>query len=168
MPLLHKVDYLELERHRRIRNNILGGAAITAITLVNIDQPKGKLTGSKVLPRERKSVDAIFSGLGRRNVRKSYRMHVESFHKLHKLLFKTDEVKKQRGAPPNGHILKSSRLSMALRWFAGGDKMDIAPHHGVGFDEVMRSVWEVVEAVNSCDELQMKFPCLGSRLFLEF
>ena len=47
---------------------------------------------------------------------------------------------------------------MALHWMAGGDKMDIAPNHGVGFDEVMKSVWAVVDAVNSCDDLKMKFP----------
>ena len=47
---------------------------------------------------------------------------------------------------------------MALRWMAGGDKMDIAPCHGVGFNEVMKSVWAVVDAVNSCEELKMKFP----------
>ena len=41
--------------------------------------------------------------------------------------------------PPNGHIVYSSGLSMALCWFAGGDKCDIAPHHGVSFDEVMKS-----------------------------
>ena len=49
-------------------------------------------------------------------------------------------------------------LSMALRLFEGGDKMDIAPHHGVAFEEVMRSVYDIVEAINKCGELKMKFP----------
>ena len=47
---------------------------------------------------------------------------------------------------------------MALRLFEGGDKMDIAPHHGVAFEEVMRSVYDIVEAINKCDELKMKSP----------
>ena len=41
---------------------------------------------------------------------------------------------------------------------AGGDKMDIAPNHGVSFGEVMKSIWIVVDAVNSCEKLQIKFP----------
>ena len=47
---------------------------------------------------------------------------------------------------------------MALRWMAGGDKYDIAPNHGVHPNEVMKSVWEVCDAVNSCDRLAIKFP----------
>ena len=118
------------------------------------------MTGSKTIKRTRKDVQENFRDLGPRNVRTSYRMHQESFWKLYGLLFGSDEVKKRKkgGPPPNGYILNSSRLSMALRWFAGGDKCDIAPYHGVGFDEVMSSVWTVVDAVNKCEELQIKFP----------
>ena len=47
---------------------------------------------------------------------------------------------------------------MALRWMVGGDKMDIAPHQECAFDEVMKSVWAVVDAVNTCDKLKMRFP----------
>ena len=47
---------------------------------------------------------------------------------------------------------------MALRWMAGGDKMDIAPHPECSFDEVMKSVWAVVDAVNTCDKLKMRCP----------
>jgi hypothetical protein len=39
---------------------------------------------------------------------------------------------------------------MALRWFAGGDPLDIMQVHGVGHDEVSTSVWDVVDAVNLC------------------
>ena len=69
-----------------------------------------------------------------------------SFWKLHKLIFGTDYIKKRKYygkdecskklrydnlCTPNGDILKSSRLSMALRWMAGDDKYDIGPNHGV-------------------------------------
>ena len=76
------------------------------------------------------------------------------------MLFGSDIIKKRKHgiSAPNGDILNSSRFSMALRWFAGGDKSDIAPYHGVGFDEVMKSVWHVVDAVNKCEKLQIKFP----------
>ena len=72
--------------------------------------------------------------------------------------FEKSEKRKHGISAPNGNILNSSRLSMALRWFAGGDKSDIAPYHGVGFDEVMKSVWHVVDAVNQCEKLKIKFP----------
>ncbi|KAG7344010.1 DDE superfamily endonuclease [Nitzschia inconspicua] len=37
---------------------------------------------------------------------------------------------------------------MALRWFAWGDKFDIAALHGVHVNEVYSSVWRVVDAIN--------------------
>ena len=47
---------------------------------------------------------------------------------------------------------------MALRWFARGEPMDIMQTHGVGYDEVYNSVWNVVDAVNLCPHLAIKFP----------
>ena len=44
--------------------------------------------------------------------------------------------KRKRGKTPNGDILPSSQLSMALRWFAGGDPINIMQTHGVDFSEV--------------------------------
>ena len=56
--------------------------------------------------------------------------------KIHKILFNTDLRK--RGSTPKGDILSSHRLNMALRWFAGGCKYDIAPYHGVSPYEVIK------------------------------
>ena len=65
-------------------------------------------------------------------------MHKESFWKLNTFLFNLNNLcKRKRGKIPNGDIDNSMRLRMALRWMTGGDKMDIAPHHGCSFDEVM-------------------------------
>jgi hypothetical protein len=47
---------------------------------------------------------------------------------------------------------------MAIRFFAGGDPLDIAEMHGVGDDEPMSSVWEVVDAIHKASELDIKFP----------
>ena len=47
---------------------------------------------------------------------------------------------------------------MALRYFAGGSAYDIALVHGVAFTEVFKSLWKVVNAVNRCKELEIKFP----------
>ena len=47
---------------------------------------------------------------------------------------------------------------MALRYFAGGSVYDIALVHGVAYTEVFKSLWKVVNAVNKCKELEIKFP----------
>ena len=71
--------------------------------------------------------------------------HIEPYMKKRK--------KRKRGKTPNGDIGPSSRLSMALRWFAGGEPIDIMQTHGVGYDEVYNSVWEIVDAINACPQL---------------
>ena len=56
----------------------------------------------------------------------------------------------------------SIRLSMAIRWFAGGSQYDICQIHGVCYHEVMNSVWIIVDLVNLCDSIKIKFPCTHS------
>ncbi|KAG7353530.1 DDE superfamily endonuclease [Nitzschia inconspicua] len=82
------------------------------------------------------------------------------FWKLHNLLkpYMGGDKKRKRGSTPNGDIPTSSRLSMALRWFAGGDPLDIFQVHGVAPEQVYISVWIVVDAINQCPTLQIKFP----------
>ena len=66
-------------------------------------------------------------------------------------------IVKSAGAP-NGFIKNISRLSMALRYFAGGDPLDISSIHGVGDGQVLLSVWLVVDAIHSCSQLDISFP----------
>jgi len=68
------------------------------------------------------------------------------------------KIKSNRRGCPNGRIPNSSRLSSALRFFAGGDPHDIAIVHGISHTEVYFSVWLVVDAVNHCPELAILFP----------
>ena len=67
------------------------------------------------------------------------------------------EIKKS-SAIPNGKILLSAKLSMALRWFAGGSSFDIALYHGVHYQETMKSVWTIVDLVNLCEKIKIQFP----------
>ena len=56
----------------------------------------------------------------------------ECIWKLHGILFESGVLGKRKiDKTVNGDILMSHRLSMALRWMAGGNKMDISPNHGV-------------------------------------
>ena len=59
---------------------------------------------------------------------------------------------------PNGPVLKEARLSMALRFFAGGDKLDIACVHGVNPEEVRKSQWYVVDAIHSTPSMDICYP----------
>ena len=55
-------------------------------------------------------------------------------------------------------IPSSTRLSCAIRYFAGGSVYDIAVAHGVSVCSVFISVWRVVDAVNSTPEFDIIFP----------
>ena len=66
-------------------------------------------------------------------------------------------ARKKNGAK-NGVIPTPTKLSAALRWFAGGSAYDIAVAHGISHTDVFRAVWRVVDAVNKCPELSFNFP----------
>ena len=119
-----------------------------------------RLTGTVNIRRERIPVTTIFINLGQRFVRRAYRMTEASFWKLFHLIkpHMPRKKKRKRGCTPNGDIDASARLSMALRWFAGGEAIDIMQTHGVSYTDVYKSVWLVVDAINSCPELQIRFP----------
>ena len=109
--------------------------------------------------RNRVSVSEIFQKLGSVGVRRAYRMHPESFWLLSRILFQGNTVKKRkRGKTPNGPIDWNMRLAMALRWFAGVDKFDIALNYDVHVTEVMNSVWDIVDRINFNEALSIKFP----------
>ena len=59
---------------------------------------------------------------------------------------------------PNGAITSSVRLACALRYFAGGSPYDLMCKYGISYVEVMRSVWTVVEAVNTLPEFHITYP----------
>jgi hypothetical protein len=139
---------------------------VTAVVLHSIktmfdnDAHAATRAGSSNIPRERVPVETI-SRLGPHMFRKCYRMTETMFWKLHgkiRIFMKSHTNKRKRGATPNGDISSSSRLSMALRWFAGGDPLDIFQVHGVGYEQVYNSVCEVVDAINQCPEIQIRFP----------
>lgn len=141
---------------------LLATCAQTAHTLVLLhNQVKsGSKLGCSIIPRQRIPVHSIFARLGHHFFRRCYRMSESLFWILHSLLQPTMKIPppRKRGKTPNGDIHSSARLSMALRWFAGGDPLDIFQVHGVHYQEVYNSLWIVVDAINSCPELQIKFP----------
>ncbi|KAG7337122.1 hypothetical protein IV203_006387 [Nitzschia inconspicua] len=123
----------------------------------------GRRLGCPTIKRTRRSMHELFQELEPDTFRRMFRMKEDSFFLvLEKLDGKLNEAlnKKKRtsGAPPNGEISNMARLSMALRWFAGGEKFDISKLHGVHVNEVYKSVWCVVDAVNSHGYFDITFP----------
>jgi DDE superfamily endonuclease len=120
------------------------------------------------IKRVRKSVNEIFAQLGPHYVRRAYRMDEASFWKLCRILrphlqgtkrkIGKNKSKPQRNGAKNGIIPSPTKVSVALRYFAGGSAYDIATTHGISHTDVFRSVWKVVDAVNKCSELSFNFP----------
>lgn len=129
-------------------------------------------------PRRRRSVYDLFDELGPTYTRRAYRMERNSFFELHRLLFpflnfqlmryrnggseeEEANIPLQRNGARNGRVPSTSRLSIAIRYFAGGSVYDIALTHGVSVMEVYKSIWMIVDAVNNCPDLQLRQHCPG-------
>jgi DDE superfamily endonuclease len=112
--------------------------------------------------RKRKYVNDIFNELGPYYVRRAYRMEPSSFWKLCQLLrpflVKLSIKKKCRNGAKNGLIPMPTKVSVALRYFAGGSPYDISVVHGISHTDVFRNVWQVVDAVNQCPGLAFRYP----------
>jgi hypothetical protein len=113
---------------------------------------------------KRRKVTDIMRELGTSYTKRAYRMSAKSFFDLHKLLLpylkckQPSDKKKWKNGSPNGLIISTVRLSIAIQYFAGGRPEDIALVHGVSHSDVFRSVWKVVDTVLQCPELAISFP----------
>jgi hypothetical protein len=131
---------------------------LTALVLILFDiwdppRPE-KQNQRSTIHRHRRTVSSIIYELGF-HARRAYRMETSLYWQLHQLLL---PLKRKRGKTPNGRITTAAHLSIALRYFAGGSLVDISVVHGVSHSEVLKCVWMVVDAVNQCESLAIKFP----------
>ena len=112
------------------------------------------------ITRKRKDIVELFAEIGPMVFRRMYRMHEPSFWTLLELILPSlPSSERKRGATPNGPITPAARLSMALRYFSGGDPLDIGPLHGVEPGQVLMSVWMVVDAINySSSFCELQYP----------
>jgi DDE superfamily endonuclease len=143
----------------------------------------GRPVGTNTRVRIRRSIESIYHEIGDELFRRAYRMTYPTFLELHRLLepeilrihkvyqeditirrkekrseTKRIDVKTWKRFVPNGSIPTSTRLAIALRYFAGGSLYDIAPLFGVGRSDALRSVWMVVEAVHRTEVFNLVFP----------
>jgi hypothetical protein len=107
--------------------------------------------------RQRRTVRSIFYELGEHNARRAYRMLPITFWKLAQIL-ENKLCNKKYSMTPNGSITHWMRVSIALRYLAGGQPMDIAMVHGVSHTIIFYCLWQVIDAINQTSELAIKFP----------
>ena len=144
---------------------------------------RGWPVGTNTRVRIRRSIESVYHKIGDELFRWAYRMTYPTFLELHRLLepeilrihkeYQEDIIirrKEKRGETkridvktwkrfvPNGSIPTSTRLAIALRYFAGGSLYDIAPLFGVGRSDALWSVWMVVEAVHRTEVFNLVFP----------
>jgi hypothetical protein len=117
-----------------------------------------------LIRHKRRTIDSIIRELGDHYFRRAYRMTKKDFFKLvailrPSLVNKNTANKQVKKRAPNGPISPETRLSIALRYFAGGKAYDIALVHGVSHSSVFeRCIWPVVEAINHCTDFDINFP----------
>jgi hypothetical protein len=85
-------------------------------------------------------------------------MTYESFRKLVDKISPFMPVGDFSQAKVNGPISIDTRVAVSLRYFAGGSPLDIAPLYGIAVNEVLRSVWRVVDAVNNYPKFRIEYP----------
>jgi hypothetical protein len=128
----------------------------------------GQIDGNRkhLIRRKRRHIEYIFYELGEYNSWRSYRMKIPVFWKLCELLKPKLEHHSEDHAIailnnkriPNGPISHSIRVSIALRYLAGGAPLDIALVHGVSHCEIFKCVWHVIDAINNEPQLNINFP----------
>jgi hypothetical protein len=108
------------------------------------------------IKRTRKSVCEIFQEFGPSHVQRAYQMDEKAFWRLVRILrpYMKGKPRKpnkkgicQRSGAKNDVIPMPTKISVALRWFAGGSAYDISIMHGISHTDVFRCVWRVVDAV---------------------
>jgi hypothetical protein len=121
------------------------------------DNPKkGRIVGSKTRFQLRVHLQNIFHEYGPHLFKRAHRMMEESFWKLLDLieneLVGGGRQKRKQGRAPNGDVHTSVRLAIAIRYFAGGDPIDLASVYKDHRSVVCVSIWLVVEAINNTKE----------------
>lgn len=116
--------------------------------------------GRPNVQRNHPTMREIFDKYTPAYIQRTYRMTEDSFWQLLNIPepHMKHQKKRKRGATQNGDIVPALHLSMALRYFAGGDPPDIGPVHGVHPNEVLNSVTRDINAVHCAAELKIGFP----------
>jgi len=94
---------------------------------------------------------------------RTYRMSLQTFNHVlekirHRLVGGNEERARMMAerSSPDGYVSPELRLSMTLRYLAGGSYIDIYQMHGVAYQTFYKCVWEVCDAIIA--EFPLDFP----------
>ena len=145
----------------------MGGVGLLEITRHN-EKKKNQTTIVRVC----NDISTIFHQLGPRNAQHTYRMIAKDFWNLHWKLcpmgsrsfknFDTTKKKAKIHGTVNGHITSYNKLSMVLRYFAGGSPIDISAMHDVSIIDVYKSVWIIIKRGNESQDTSILISFLTS------
>jgi hypothetical protein len=93
-----------------------------------------------------------------RNFHRHLRMSKESFDKLLLYIIQGLNDKNERSIGRGGQILPELCLYCTLCYLAGGSYLDIHYFCGISETSFYASVWRVVDLINKCPQLDIKFP----------
>lgn len=155
-------------RHHLIRPSYFSYMTLIIFLIASLDSLYFPTPGNKTFEIRRERVcfeNGIVNNLTPAEFRKSYRMELASFYKLHYMLKPQLDLEFFPGGggyrdPDATKYLISTklRLSIAIRFFAGASYHDLKLLHGVSMSTVYRSVWGVVDAVNKTQGMSFSFP----------
>ena len=130
-------------------------AAVVSGGHVSLEHPRSR---SANRGRTRLVWDVHDSNLTDFEFRRLYRMERPTFRALCDRLRPrlTCDTEMGRRGSPGGPVAPELKLSMTLRFMAGGSYLDIVLYHGVHRSTFFSALWEVVGAIN--EELSLAFP----------
>jgi hypothetical protein len=131
----------------------------------------GRRLGKQTRVCKQRSIESVYEEMGHQMFRRAYCMTYETFIELHRILEpeivrihkeytenrerrrkerrskrkRIDQTRWKRFAH-NGVIPTTTRLAIAIRYFAGGSFYDLASLFGVGLSDTIRSIGLIVKA----------------------
>lgn len=108
---------------------------------------------------DRLNWDEYVAGFASDEFKRAYRIDLATFNLLlHSIEEELEKNSLQANRSSSGPVEPAVRLSMALRYLAGGSVHDIYRLHKVAKETMYDSVWMVVDAINNHPDYQIAFP----------
>lgn len=132
-------------------------AAAFAYSIIQDEEEalRGPRTRPYTIQRRRADPRSFQNNMSDYYFKRSFRMSKTRFNCLVDLL---SPYISGGGQAVNGPITASMRVGVAIRYFAGGSSYDLMGTNGIGHSTVYDCVWQVVDAVHECSELNIVFP----------
>ena len=124
---------------------------VAALLLLDMERGRHRTSGGPKAPVPDFSWDEHVQRFSEAQFKLRYRLSFHSFNKLLAILAPSLAVTNEKQAcnsRSDKPVELPTRLAVALRYFAGGDPLDLMLIYGMSKTMVMRCVWRVVDAIH--------------------